>query len=102
MYRQDGYETFEHYCKERWGWNRTYVFYVIGSAQAANDVFTIVNTDGVALLPPSNESQARELSRLPTPEARRNAWAAVREEKGDAITAADVREYIRSRKTSHR
>ncbi len=91
LYREQGYETFEAYCQERWGWSRRYSYNLMVAAEAVSDVCAIAHTDAAPLPPPKNEGQARELARLPDAETRREVWQQVREEHGEAVTAADVR-----------
>ena len=43
LYRST-HSTFEAYCQERWGFNRTRAHHLIDAAEAANKMFTIVNT----------------------------------------------------------
>lgn len=86
------FETFEKYCRERWGWEKTYVHYITNSAQAVDDVHH------GELPKPENERQARELSRLPEPEERRAAWKeAVETAPQGKVTAAHVREVVNKR-----
>lgn len=68
LYRLAGYQRFEDYCQERWGWSRVHVHRQIEGAQVAA-MLPIGNT-------PSNEAQARELARLREPETIREVWQA--------------------------
>lgn len=58
-YKLTGYETFEVYCKDRWGWSTDSAYGYIGAAQVAKKIPTQV---GILEF-----SQARELSRLSNP-----------------------------------
>ena len=60
LYRAQ-YSTFEQYCKERWGWSRSYSYRQIEAAQAVQ-VLPMGNI-------PTNERGARPLVTL-TPEER--------------------------------
>lgn len=86
LYRET-HESFETYCRERWGWSSRHVNRQIEAAGVA-----------AALGPmgpiPESERQARELARLPEPEAVREVWSEVKEAHGDDVTAADVREAV--------
>jgi hypothetical protein len=87
LYRAS-FKTFDDYCREKWGWDRTYCHRIIAAAAA------------VKMLPIGNEisseSQARELAKA-DPEARaaivETANAAAKAE-GRTMTARDIRETI--------
>jgi len=49
LYRSD-YATFEEYCRERWGWSRSYIHRQIAAAEISN------------LLPQGNTSSNRKAS----------------------------------------
>lgn len=83
LYRED-YRTFDDYCRERWGFSR----YRAHRIMAASDVTQMLPIGNML---PRNEAQARELVRLPTPEARAEVWNLAVETHGDRVTAADVR-----------
>lgn len=82
------FDSFEVYCREKWGWAKSYAYNLISAAEVAQDlpetVSTIVET----------ESQARELSKV-QPEARvevvEKAQAKAKEEERP-MTARDIRE----------
>ncbi|CCF84129.1 hypothetical protein NITHO_3110002 [Nitrolancea hollandica Lb] len=82
LYREAGYRTFEDYCQKRWGWTR----------QRAHQLMLAAEVSTTVDIPPANEAQARELSRLKSTEAIRETWQEVREERGESVTARDVRE----------
>jgi hypothetical protein len=90
LYRDAGYNDFDGYCRDRWGWERTYAYRLIDAAEVAAALLPIGNT-------PKNEAQARELARLKEPVAIQEAWAEVRERHGDAPTAADIRQVVNER-----
>ncbi len=87
LYR-DGHDTFESYCRERWGMSREYAFRLTQAAQVA-DVLPVGNT-------PASERQARELAPLlDQPEALRDAWQQANEQTGGKPTAAAIRAVVR-------
>ncbi|CCF83363.1 hypothetical protein NITHO_2240002 [Nitrolancea hollandica Lb] len=67
-----GYHRFEDYCEQRWGWKRAHAYRLMDSAQVAGVLSPIGDI-------PSNEAQARELSRLKEPDAIRETWQEVPE-----------------------
>lgn len=83
LYRSD-YETFADYCKERWGFDRTYAHRLIAGAKTIENV---ANCQQIL-----TESQARELGKVPA--EKRDAvldWAT--EKAGDKpLTAAVIRQ----------
>ena len=85
LYR-DTYATFEEYCKEKWGFSRTYSYYVIKGSEAIKSLpqhtFTRVNT----------EKQARAVSKV-RPEKRNDvvlAASAKAESEGRPMTSKDI------------
>lgn len=63
-----GFATFESYCNERWGFKKTYAFYVIESARALDNVHNCEPNH-------VTESQLRPLIKLKdNPEQQREAW----------------------------
>ena len=92
LYKGQGYPNFEEYCRERWGWSRSYAHRQIEAADTAEVLLPIGNQ-------PANEAQARELTPLAKedPEAAREVYAAVLEERGDKLTATDIRQAVRER-----
>lgn len=93
LYRAS-HPTFDAYCRERWGWDRTYAHRNIEAAKVA------------ALLPigniPANEAQARELVPLAheDEQAAVEVWQELREEHGDKVTAALVKQAVATRLAS--
>lgn len=82
------FTTFEDYCQQRWGIDRTYAFRLTQAAQVA-DVLPVGNT-------PANEAQARELAPLlDQPERLRETWQQVNEQTGGKPTAAAIRTVVR-------
>ncbi|MEJ7871290.1 MAG: site-specific DNA-methyltransferase [Rubrobacteraceae bacterium] len=90
LYKEQ-YKTFEDYCRERWGWSRSYAHRQIEAA------------DTVELLPignrPENEAQARELAPLLRADEREalDVYRELREEHGDRVTATMIRRLVRPR-----
>lgn len=56
LHREAGYGTFEKYCKERWGFSRQRAYQLIGGAEIAVHLSTLVD-----IAPPANEVQVRPL-----------------------------------------
>jgi hypothetical protein len=86
LYRSD-YDTFEDYCKERWGFQRAHAYRLIEAAKVVENLSPIGD-----IAKPATESQARALSSL-EPDQQAAAWQDVVdecEEKGVPITAAAV------------
>lgn len=66
-------ETFEEYCKKRWGYSSSRARQLIGAAQAAEAVESV--TSGNTLAAPINERQARVLASLPDERLQADVWA---------------------------
>jgi len=88
LYR-DGYQTFQEYVKERWGWDKTYAYRLIKVAEVD------------AALPmgdskPTNERQFREVAKAPADKqaAVVEAAAAKAEAEDRKPTAKDYREAV--------
>jgi hypothetical protein len=64
LYRGASYRTFEAYCRGRWGFSRQRADQLIGAAETAKHLTTIVDT-----VSPTNESQVRSLVGRPLEEA---------------------------------
>lgn len=95
LYRAS-HDTFEAYCKERWGMSKPRAYQLIEAATTVETVSTIVD------LPlPQNEAQVRPLSRL-KPEQQREAWQeAVKTAPDGKVTAAHVERTVRAREPEH-
>lgn len=92
LYKEKGYETFEVYCRERWGMSRPRAYQMIGAASIVSTLSTMV--DKV----PTSERQARELTPLKGDEkAILEVWREVHEEYGDAVTAATIKRAVINR-----
>lgn len=57
LHLEAGYQTFEAYCRGRWGFTRQRACQLIGGAETAKHLATIVNT-----VSPTNEGQVRQLA----------------------------------------
>lgn len=91
LYREDGYETFEEYSRERWGWNLRRTEQLM---QAAEVVASLASGEAQNFAPPKNDAQVRELVRVDDPDVRRSVWHEARETHGENVTAAKVREIV--------
>jgi hypothetical protein len=84
---RESHETFEDYCRKRWGFTKARANQLIGAAEIAGDMATTV------AIPPRNERQARELARIPA-EQRAGVWERAVSERGTEVTAADIRRVV--------
>jgi hypothetical protein len=55
LYREDGYSSFDDYCKARWSMAKSYANYLIAGTEVATNVAI------------TNEAQARALRQVPEP-----------------------------------
>jgi hypothetical protein len=91
LYRQ-GHQTFEVYCKERWGFQRAHAYRLIDAAQTAERVSPIGD------IKPANEAQVRPLTCL-RPERQKEAWRrAVETAPEGKVTARHVETVVRQMK----
>ena len=85
LYKRE-YSSFSEYCREKWGWNKSYAYYMIDSAEVVKalpeKVSTLVDT----------ETAARELAKV-EPEQRAGIVQAVVDE-GKPVTAAAIRRRL--------
>jgi hypothetical protein len=84
---KDEYATFDAYCRERWGFGKTYASRQIMASRVVKELPT-----GNVL--PANEAQARELARIADPEERAEVWgeeAREAEREGRAPSAEGVK-----------
>lgn len=87
LYRSE-YDTFEDYCRERWGMSRPRAYQLIDAAEVSTNLSTIVDKL------PATESQARPLTSL-TPEMQVQAWQQAVDTAPDGkITAAHVQAVV--------
>ena len=66
-YRVKNYDSFEDYCRIEWGFSKSHANRLIDAGKVQEDLTPI----GVTL---DNESQARPLAKLDTPEEKQAAW----------------------------
>ncbi|MBK8989275.1 MAG: hypothetical protein IPM39_24960 [Chloroflexi bacterium] len=88
LYRAS-HETFEEYCNQRWKMSRSYASRMIGAADVVNNLLPIGNNEPL----PTNESQARPLTKL-EPEQQRQAWQTAVEATGGNVTATAVKQAV--------
>ena len=85
LYKRE-YGSFSEYCQKKWGWNKSYAYYMIDSAEVVKalpeKVSTLVDT----------ETAARELAKV-EPEQRAGIVQAVVDE-GKPVTAAAIRRRL--------
>jgi ParB family chromosome partitioning protein len=96
LYRYQGHATFEDYCRQRWGLSARHARRLMESAEVVGALQN--GPIGPEIPPPSSEAQARELAPLARQDPQRAAdvWRTLRETRGDAVTAADVRNAVRA------
>lgn len=88
LYRQN-HETFEAYCRERWGMARRTAYQYIDAADVVENV-----RHGTHNEVPKNERQARPLTKL-EPEQQAKAWSeAVETAPNGKVTAAHVKATV--------
>ena len=86
LYR-DGFDTFEHYCRERWQFARNYANKLIASSQ-------VIENLNKGTIVPKTESQARPLTKL-EPEQQKEVWEkAVQTAPEGKITARHVQKIV--------
>lgn len=93
LYRAD-FDTFEDYCRERWGWTRQHAYQLMAGAEVAA---TLASTFVDELPLPTSEGQVRLLTRF-EPKEQAGLWKeAVSRSNGRPPTMAIVREVIQER-----
>lgn len=81
------FDTFEDYCKSRWGMSRPRAYQFIEASEVVTNLSTIVDKSSL----PKNENQARALaSCADDDEDRAKVWEAVIKESSDKPITADV------------
>lgn len=98
LYREAGYERFEDYCRERWGFSRPRTYQLIDAANVSRALTTGAAVSTFVDTLPANEAQARELARLRDPDAIRETWAEIQAEHGERVTARDIRDAVERRR----
>lgn len=92
LYRAE-FDTFDRYCRERWGIGRHYAYRQIRAADAVEVLENVDSCQQPSRLP-ANEAQARPLTSLDPP-AQRTAWARAVEIAGEEQpTSSQVRQAI--------
>jgi hypothetical protein len=84
------HDTFDAYCRERWGWSRVHAHRLIDASCVVNDLLPMGNK-------PTSERQARPLAELPKAE-RTDAWKEAVERSNGKPTAKVVEQVVRERK----
>src|SRR5262249_14836463 len=76
---RENYDTFEQYCRERWGLSRSRGQEIIRSTVVAQNLLDAPGaTNGEAPLPPDgSEATLRPLARFQNPELQRTTWQLV-------------------------
>jgi hypothetical protein len=88
-YLDQGHDTFEDYCRAKWGFNRAHGYRLINAAETVAALSPIGDTPL-----PANEAQARALAAAPA-EIRSTVWQKAVETAPDGkVTAAHVRALI--------
>jgi len=88
LYREQ-HPTFEEYAQNRWELSRAHAYRLIESAKVIEDL----SPDGDV---PTNEAQARPLSKVKDPEARQELWDEAQERAGEKqVTAKIVEEVVK-------
>jgi protein gp37 len=91
IYRQINFESFQEYCRERWGLGRSRAHQLISAASVVANVHNCGQIESL----PMNEAQARPLAKLDR-EQQGAAWQrVVKESKGKRITAERVQEVVK-------
>jgi hypothetical protein len=103
LYAQQGYDTFEAYCHERWNLSRSYAHRLIDASHVA----TVVSREYSGLLPIGNKSDeildipneapARELARLKDEDEIIEVYHELKNTYGEEVTAQRVREFVTRR-----
>ncbi|HOR01505.1 MAG TPA: DNA methyltransferase [Anaerolineae bacterium] len=95
LYREQ-YETFEDYCRERWGLGQSRVYQMMDATR----VVEVLKSSTMVELPlPANERQARELVPLLRQDEAKviEVWRELREQYGEEVTAARVKNLVSKR-----
>ena len=96
LYKEDGFNTFEDYCRNRWEMGRSYADHLIGSAELRTRIPDPPKT-ATNSRQSWNETQVRELKRLgSTTRARAVATRVVKEveQANGKLTANVVRRHV--------
>jgi len=91
LHLEAGYKTFEAYCRGRWGFTRQRACQLIGGAETAKHLETIVNT-----VSPTNEGQVRQLAGRSLDEAAEIWKLANAMASGAPVTGSLVKKAIKT------
>jgi hypothetical protein len=95
LYLQGGFDTFEIYCKQRWGIDDSHARRMCDAAQVAQMTASTNAPIGAVV---ERESQARELAPLLSrPDELKAVWEETVERTGGIVTAAAIRNVRRDR-----
>lgn len=106
LYKSTGYGTFEDYCQVKWRFTRNYAKRLIDAYSIVNELeetFKMeenvpIGTFQSSIVIPTTETQARPLTKLESPELRKEAWEKVvkeAEETNEPITQKKVEEVVK-------
>jgi len=91
LYRNE-YATFEDYYRERWSLERSQVYRLMDAAEVTRNL----QSSPMGEVPlPSNERQARPLTKLKDPEEQRKAWERAVTTSAGRVTAAHVEQVVK-------
>ena len=85
LYKRE-YGGFREYCEKKWGWSKSYAYYIIDSAEVVKALPEKVSTYV------DNEATARELGKAPADERAGIVEAVVAE--GKRVTAAAIKKHL--------
>ena len=85
LYKRE-YSGFAEYCQNKWGWNKSYAYYMIDSAEVVKALPEKVSTMV------DSERQVRELAKVPAKDRAGVVQAIV--ESGKPVTAAEIRRHL--------
>jgi hypothetical protein len=91
------YDTFEEYCRVRWGIGRARGYELMSAVKTYQSVSAQADKENVKLRLPDTEKQLRHLKALPTPELQFKAWKIVvdRAKPGQLIRSETVAKAVR-------
>jgi hypothetical protein len=87
------HDTFDAYCRERWGWARSRIYQLIDASKVVQEIGEMSTT----VDKPTSERQVRPLVELPK-EERPKAWQEAVERSNGKPTAKVVEQVVRERK----
>jgi hypothetical protein len=86
---EGGYGTFEEYCRQRWGFGKSYAYSLMGATKVIENLSTIMDTL------PANLEQAKPLTQLKTSEQQQQAWERAMETAPDGrVTGLHVQSVV--------